>query len=104
MPPPEPGAPGIFSMADPDRIRELVTGAGFEDPRIEDVELAFSFDGLDDYWRFMTEMSAGLAQVIAELPEEEQLEIRALYGERIASFRQDGAYRMPGVTLCVSTS
>src|SRR5215211_8965963 len=29
MPPPEPGAPGIFSMADPGRIRELVTAAGF---------------------------------------------------------------------------
>ena len=33
LPPPEPGAPGIFAMADPNRIRELVTGAGFSEPR-----------------------------------------------------------------------
>ena len=28
MPPPEPGAPGMFSMGEADRIRELVTSAG----------------------------------------------------------------------------
>ena len=33
LPPPEPGAPGIFALADPDRIRELVTGAGFGEPQ-----------------------------------------------------------------------
>ena len=32
MPPPEPGAPGMFALGDSDRIRELVTGAGFGDP------------------------------------------------------------------------
>ena len=35
MPPPEPGAPGMFALADADRIRELVIGAGFADPDIE---------------------------------------------------------------------
>ena len=33
LPPPEPGAPGIFAMGDPGRISELVTGAGFAEPR-----------------------------------------------------------------------
>src|ERR671915_2049847 len=41
MPPPEPGAPGIFAMGMPERIRELVTGAGFGEPQIE--EIAFEF-------------------------------------------------------------
>src|SRR5919198_878958 len=35
LPAPEPGTPGIFAMADPERIRELVTGAGFGEPEIE---------------------------------------------------------------------
>ena len=29
-PPPEPGAPGPFSFADPDRVRGILAGAGFE--------------------------------------------------------------------------
>src|SRR3954451_1565400 len=32
MPPPEPGAPGIFALGDPARVGELVTGAGFGEP------------------------------------------------------------------------
>ncbi|WP_412540385.1 class I SAM-dependent methyltransferase [Longispora sp. K20-0274] len=28
------GAPGMFSLGDPDRIRELLTGAGFADPTV----------------------------------------------------------------------
>ena len=41
MPPPEPGAPGIFAMGDPDRIGELVMQAGFGEPELE--EIAFEF-------------------------------------------------------------
>src|SRR5262245_22716805 len=38
---PEPNAPGIFAMADPEHIRDLVTAAGFSEPRIEEVTLAW---------------------------------------------------------------
>jgi SAM-dependent methyltransferase len=34
---PEPGAPGPFSLADPDRIRKVLTDAGWADVRIADV-------------------------------------------------------------------
>src|SRR3989304_1292365 len=41
MPPPEPGAPGMFAMGDPGRVRELVTRAGFGAPEL--AEIAFDF-------------------------------------------------------------
>ena len=44
LPPPEPGVPGIAAMADPDRIRELVAGAGFGEPDIEEIAFAFHYD------------------------------------------------------------
>ena len=50
MPPPEPGAPGVFSMGDPGRIRELVTGAGFAEPEIEEIAFAFRYADADDAW------------------------------------------------------
>ena len=34
MPAPESGAPGIFAMGEPDRIRELVAGSGLRGPRV----------------------------------------------------------------------
>lgn len=46
--PPEPGAPGIFAMGDPERIRELVTAAGFAEPELELLEFAFDYSDFDD--------------------------------------------------------
>ena len=56
MPPPEPGTPGMFAMAEEARIRELVTDAGFEDPRLEEVAVEWSFEDLDAYWSFVSKM------------------------------------------------
>ena len=40
MAPPEPGGPGMFAMGEPGRIGELVTGAGFEEPALEEMSPA----------------------------------------------------------------
>jgi SAM-dependent methyltransferase len=37
LPAPPPGAPGPFSLGDPDRVRSLLTGAGFADPELRDL-------------------------------------------------------------------
>jgi SAM-dependent methyltransferase len=37
LPPPPPDAPGPFSLSDPDRVRRVLTTAGFADPEIEAV-------------------------------------------------------------------
>jgi hypothetical protein len=43
IPPPDPEAPSAFAMADPGRIRELVVGAGFAEPEIEEVTFRWPF-------------------------------------------------------------
>jgi SAM-dependent methyltransferase len=52
MPPPAEGAPGIFAMADENRIRALVTGAGFSEPDVQPVEMRWQFEDAEDYWGF----------------------------------------------------
>lgn len=49
-PPPPPGSPGPFSLADADRVRALLQGAGFHDVAIEpdDRTLEVSNSGLDE--------------------------------------------------------
>lgn len=63
MPPPEPGAPGIFAMGDQDRIRELVTAAGFSDPAIGEVKFDFRYANFDDLWDTLIRIAGALAQV-----------------------------------------
>jgi SAM-dependent methyltransferase len=94
MPPPEPGAPGIFAMGLADRIVELVTGAGFGEPRLEELtfEWRYAADGL---WDTLTRIAGPLATVINGLPDEEQRATRAAIEESLAQYRRDGEFIVP---------
>ena len=100
VPAPEPGAPGAFSMASEERTRELLEGAGFTDVRIEEVAVQWRFRDLDEYERWLTDVSASLALVIRALPTEEAEALRSHLAEALAQFAVDGGYELPGVALC----
>jgi SAM-dependent methyltransferase len=99
MPPPEPGAPGIFALGDPDRVRELVTGAGFPEPEVEEITFQFRYADDDDLWDALVRLAGPLAQAVMQLPEEEQRATREAILENVADFRQeDGSYSAPAAT------
>jgi SAM-dependent methyltransferase len=104
MPPPEPGAPGIFALADPARIRELVADAGFADPSLEAVGFVFRYADFDDLWDSIVRLAGPLARAINAQPEAEQRATRDAIAENLTSFRRpDGSYEAPGVCWCVAT-
>lgn len=100
IPPPEPGAPGIFAMGDPDRIRELVTGAGFGEPEIEQVEVEWRYDEVDAHWEFTMKLAGPLAEVISKLDEEQREEIRMEVRSKIEPLMQSG--EASGITHVVT--
>ena len=96
IPPPEPGAPGIFAMGEADRVRELVTGAGFGEPELEEVAFEFHYADFDDLWDSLVRLAGPLARVILELPEDERQATRAAIEENVAEYRrEDGSYIAP---------
>jgi SAM-dependent methyltransferase len=104
LPPPEPGAPGIFSMGDRERIRELLSGAGFAEPEIEEVPVEWRFDRAEEYWRFVNEVAGGIALTIKSLPDDERQAVRQQLDANAAAFEQNGGFVFPGVALNVVTS
>jgi ubiquinone/menaquinone biosynthesis C-methylase UbiE len=103
MPPPEPEAPSILALADPRRIRELVTGAGFAEPEIEEVSFRWSFADQDAYWRFLTEVAGAIASVLQTLTPEVQAQVRKQLHEAAEPFRSGEGYDLPAVCLNVVT-
>jgi ubiquinone/menaquinone biosynthesis C-methylase UbiE len=102
MPAPEPGTPGIFAMADPDRIRELVTEAGFGQPELQEITLEFPFRDFDEFWDFLVRLAGVLAQVINALPEDERTATRAAVMANAERYRnEDGSYTFPASAWCV---
>jgi SAM-dependent methyltransferase len=90
MPPPEPGAPGIFAMADPERITELVTGSGFGEPSIDEVAVDWKYSTPEEHWAKTLKLAAPIAEAVGALEPAEQERVRELVGERIAE-QLDGA-------------
>ncbi|MFI6005450.1 class I SAM-dependent methyltransferase [Streptomyces sp. NPDC051366] len=57
LPAPPPAAPGPFSLSDPDRVRRLLTGAGFAEATFEPLTARMYFGAdTDDAYRFVSGM------------------------------------------------
>lgn len=94
MPPPEPGAPGIFALGDRERLTSLVEGAGFQAPQIEELTFEWRYSG-EELWETLTRLAGPLAAVINELPEDERQATRSAIEEGMAQFRQNGELVVP---------
>ena len=95
MPPPEPGAPGIFAMGEESRVRELVIGAGFDDPQVEELTFEWRYDG-DRLWQTLTSLAGPLARVLNALPPDEQAATREAIEEGMEQFRDGDVLAVPG--------
>jgi SAM-dependent methyltransferase len=104
LPPPKPGAPGIFAMADPDRIRELVTGAGFDAPDIEEIGFSWDFGDFDRYWGFVTTTAGPIAAAIQAMDDGERNSLRGAIREKTAEYDRDGGFSMEGLCWLVTAS
>jgi ubiquinone/menaquinone biosynthesis C-methylase UbiE len=90
LPAPEPEQPGIFAMADPDRVRALVTGAGFSEPEIEQVDMEWPYADAGEHWSFTRKLAGPLADAVAQLDEDEQESVRLEVESEIEALLADG--------------
>jgi SAM-dependent methyltransferase len=103
IPPPEPNAPSAFAMADPERIRELVVGAGFAEPEIEEVSFRWPFAEQDAYWRYLTETAASASPLLRSLSPAVRKAVREQVQEVARPYESGEGYDFPAVCLNVVT-
>jgi SAM-dependent methyltransferase len=95
-PPPEPGAPGPFSFADPDRVREILIGAGFEaiDIAAHDERLVLG-SGLEDAVEFS--LSNGpLSRLMSDATPEQRTRATEMVREALAPHAREGGVALGG--------
>ena len=99
-PPPQPGAPGPFSLGDLDHVRGLIEQAGLVDPEVAEIDARQRYDSLDGWWKEILDVSGPLATMLNGLPEEDRAKIRAAALAEAEQFGGDGEAVFPASIVC----
>jgi len=102
VPPPGPGEPGMFVLADEQRLRGVLEDAGFEVERIEEIPLLLGYDDIDDYVSSARETGGMFARLWSAATNEQREAIRAGLAEGFVPFEANGGYALPGVAVVAS--
>ncbi len=104
MPPPDPAAPGPFSMASAERTSALLEAAGFGEVRVEEVPVSFEIAGIDQYLDFTADTAGPIALVLRRLPADDREAVKAQSRAALERFAGGDGYRVSGVALCAAAS
>ncbi len=105
MAPADPNAPGMFTLAAPGVLAELLEGAGFVEVEVDGVDLPRNYVGLDAYVDEQFDLSGVFSRIFRELTEDEQAEVRRGIGKLLAEFAaDDGSIRVPGRSLVAAAN
>ena len=104
VPPPDPTAPGMFTMASDERMRELLEGAGFALERAEDVHVLFRYADVDKYVSSARDTGGMFARAWRDASENERQAMKVQLGDAFTPFSVEGGYELPGVALCVAAT
>jgi SAM-dependent methyltransferase len=99
FPPPDPEAPGMYTMASDERVRSLLDDAGFTDVRIDDVPVLLAYTDVDDYIETARDTGGAFATAFADASEEERTVLRREIAKAFEPFESDGGYELPGLAL-----
>ncbi|MGW4569466.1 class I SAM-dependent methyltransferase, partial [Streptomyces sp. NPDC004561] len=96
------GAPGMFSLADPGTIRQLLTGAGFEEVRVDLVTAPMNFGrDADDAAGFLAG-SGPVRFLLEQLAPIEAEQAREAMRQALARFADTDGVRLSGEACVVS--
>ena len=102
-PPPPPGMPGPFSLADVTILEQALREAGFSDVRTERLTVTFEWSSPEDYTRFHQAIAAPIIAIVAAQPVERRAGIWQAVTEAARKHAgSSGTVRMANDVFCVA--
>lgn len=100
MPPPDPNAPGPFSLGSEERIRGLLRGAGFGDVRVEEVPVRFIVAGVGEYLDVVADTAGPIGLAVRALSGEDRGALAEQVGGALAPVATGAGLEVPGLAVC----
>ncbi len=102
--PPDPSAPGVFTLGNAERLDALLRGAGFAEVRTETVGVVFTVPDIDEYLGMTADTAGPIGLLVRGLPEPARAEVGRDVEDALSRFRTARGYEVPGVALCAVAS
>lgn len=103
LPPPPPGTPNIFSLADRTALERSLTQAGFTNVRTEPLNVSLEFESVDVYIRMLQDTSPPIWNLLADQSEERKAEVWRAVAEANRPFAAaDGALHLEAESVLVA--
>ena len=99
--PPDEAERRLSARRNPESIARLLEEAGFGEPEIEELAVAYRFADAEELWLFVSELRGPVALALDRLPEEERGEIRQEVENRTP--RADNGFELGGISLNVAS-
>ena len=97
---PDPEAPGMFALAAPGRLQDLLEAAGFLDVVVDSVEPPRAFDSVEEYIAETDDLSSMFGAAFDPLPDEQRAEVVQRVAELARPYvGADGVLRFPARSL-----
>ena len=100
---PPPGVPGPFALDGRDKLLAVLSGAGFEDVGVDEVDAPWSGDSFDEWWQTTSALAGPLVKLFEAQPNEAVEEIRSRAREALAAYETADGLEIPGVSLVGAT-
>jgi SAM-dependent methyltransferase len=103
--PPEPDAPGMFALAAPGLLKEMIESAGFVEVLVESVAIDHVYASVEEYVEETLDLSVAFSEALGRVEEGSHAAIREAIAGLIDPFREpDGRWRLPGSSLVATAS
>jgi enediyne biosynthesis protein CalE5 len=103
-PVPSPGIPGPFALSDAERLRELLSDAGFEEVTVGEQPAPLHARSFDEWWSRTSALAGPLSNILTAMPAEAVDPIRERLVESTREYEPRTGLEFPGVTVLAAAS
>jgi ubiquinone/menaquinone biosynthesis C-methylase UbiE len=108
-PPPPPGTPGPFSLADEKLLYRYFENAGFRNIQIEKVKVTLTFDTAEEYTKFTQDIAAPVNAILKDQSKERTEQIWNIITKEISKYTtakndngdKEGQVRVGNEAICI---